>query len=192
MSEILDFTPDKRLLKASKVDKIIYQIIVFLSYYFALFGKLFGVSRLAILSITAITIFGLKYGYTLDNIRALIAQSRLETGDFTSRMAKEDNNLFGMHFPFSRSTYSTHARWNATEVADIAIFPTYLESVLDRFQWEQQFGRHPNMIPKHFQQNHFYRFGITMGYCSYLIAQNGEPLRGVLKPTLTRYLKQLG
>lgn len=143
MSEILDFTPNKRLLKPSKVDTIIYQVLVILSYYFAIFGKFFGVSRLAILSITAITVFGIKYGYTLDNIRALIAQSRLETGDFTSRMAKEDNNLFGMHFPFSRDTYCVHGRWNATEVADVAVYDSYLSSVLDRFEWGKQWKTTP-------------------------------------------------
>ena len=143
MSEILDFTPEKRLLKPSIIDVLLYKIITLFSLYFALFGKLFGVSYRAILSILTITLFGIKNGYSLDNIRAIIGQARLETADFTSPMAIKDYNIFGMHFPFVRDTYCSHARWNASENADVCVYKSYLDSVLDRFHWETQWTTIP-------------------------------------------------
>jgi len=143
MSEILESTPQDRLLLPSKIDLLLYKVISLLSYYFALFGKFFGVSYRAILSILSITIFGFKNGYNTDNIRALIAQARLETADFSSPMAIKDYNIFGMHYPTIRSTYSAVSRWNSTENSEVCIFPSYLESILDRFYWEKQWSTIP-------------------------------------------------
>ena len=131
-------TQPSRLLTPSFTDKAIGIFSSAISMYASIFGLFFGVSYLAINAIVSITLLGLKYGYTMDNIRAIIGQARLETGDFTSPMAKEDNNIFGMHYPYSRNTYSTDSRYNSSEFSQVARYPSLACSILDRFYWERQ------------------------------------------------------
>jgi len=154
-------TESHRLLKVSFTDKLIALVCKLLSLYLSLFGVFFRVSYLAINSVLCITLLGLKYGYTLDNIRALIGQARLETGEFSSTMAKDDNNLFGMHYPYSRDTYSTDSRYNASEYSQVSRYPDIASSVLDRFIWDNQWIAFP-VKPK--QEQSLYMNNVNENY----------------------------
>lgn len=53
------------------------------------------------------------------------AQSSLETGNFTSSLFKENNNLFGMRIPAQRITLANNSQ------NDYAYYNTWIESVYD-------------------------------------------------------------
>lgn len=156
-----DFVQDKRRLYPSKADKLAFSAIYYLSWYFALYGKILNVSRTSIFAILCISYYAIKNGFSLNNTRALVAQSRLETGDFTSPMCIKDNNLFGMHYPFSRNTYAFAGRWNASELSDVSIYSSFLESILDRIEWEKQWTETPIDVKAPVQE---YIFNVFYNY----------------------------
>lgn len=61
------------------------------------------------------------------------AQAVLETGGFTSRIFKENHNLFGMKLAKRRRTLATGERYNH------AVYNNWQESVDDYLLWQQQF-----------------------------------------------------
>lgn len=66
-----------------------------------------------------------------------IAQARLETGNFTSKVFKENNNLFGMKLAKSRPTTAITDRNNHASYKD------WVQSVLDYKLWQD------NVVKKH-------------------------------------------
>ncbi len=60
----------------------------------------------------------------------VLAQARLETGNFTSKVFKENNNLFGMKLPKVRSTTAIG------EQNSHATYANWLQSVVDYKLWQ--------------------------------------------------------
>lgn len=137
------FVEATRVKKLSTVDSILNTFAYILSLYVSLFAMVFGISFTAVHSVILISIYGFKYGYSLDNIRWLVSQSAFETADWGSPMAKQDNNIFGMHFPYSRDTYAESGRWNSTEGSYVSQYPNLASSVVDRLLWEKQWITYP-------------------------------------------------
>lgn len=61
------------------------------------------------------------------------AQIILETGNFSSRVFKENNNLFGMRMPASRLTTATGSKNKYAE------YNTWQESIIDRLIYESKY-----------------------------------------------------
>lgn len=59
----------------------------------------------------------------------LLKQAILETGNFTSTVFKENNNLFGMKHPYIRKTTSLGTNRNH------AVYENWVESVKDYIYW---------------------------------------------------------
>ena len=70
-------------------------------------------------------------------IKILTAQAMHETGNFTSRLYIEQNNLFGMGHPIIRETTSTG------DVRGFANYATLEDSVTDMFLWLTEFKLKP-------------------------------------------------
>ena len=89
----------------------------------------------------------------------MLAQAYLETGQFSSTIFKQNNNLFGMKEAKQRSTVSigtrnNHAYYNtwAESVVDYALFySTYLYSINteeEYFQYLIQYAEDPSYIER--------------------------------------------
>lgn len=65
------------------------------------------------------------------------AQAVLETGNFTSRIFRENNNLFGMKLAEKRRTLAVGERYGH------ACYDTWQDSVDDYLLWQQQWLRTP-------------------------------------------------
>lgn len=80
-----------------------------------------------------------KQGLTLSQAKTVVAISKHETGNFTSRLSKPPyNNLFGMHLPTTRKTTAVDGDENGW-----AIFNTYEDSVDDFLLWFDMWGWKP-------------------------------------------------
>lgn len=141
------FVEASRVKKLSTIDSVLNTFVYILSLYVSLFAMVFGVSFTAVHSVLLISIYGFKYGYTLENIRWLVSQSAFETANWISPMAEQDNNIFGMHFPYSRDTYAKSGRWNNSEGSYVSQYPNIASSVLDRLHWEKQWITYP-IVPR--------------------------------------------
>ena len=62
----------------------------------------------------------------------VLAQARLETGNFTSKVFKENNNLFGMKLPRVRNTTAIG------EQNSHATYASWLQSVADYKLWQDE------------------------------------------------------
>lgn len=58
------------------------------------------------------------------------AQARHETGNYTSRLANENNNLFGMKKPLQRAFFGT-----GSDPAGYAIYSSPQDSIRDLLEW---------------------------------------------------------
>jgi hypothetical protein len=72
------------------------------------------------------------------------AQALLETGGFTSRIYRENNNLFGMKLAKKRRTVATGEKYGH------AVYNNWQESVDDYLLWQQQFKRTPILTEKQY------------------------------------------
>ena len=101
-----------------------------------------GADLESFLQAAPLTRTNLQLAFELNGIVApvvVMAQSRLETGNYLSQLCLEANNLFGMNFPLVRSTTAT----GSTEYG-FAAYASWYDSVKDMklFQeWYQQRGR---------------------------------------------------
>jgi hypothetical protein len=77
-------------------------------------------------------------GYSKELAIAIVRQSQLESGNYTSSLFKNANNLFGMKKPRIRKTLSNEGSYLLPE-GEFATFDTLAESVLDRVLWDQYF-----------------------------------------------------
>ena len=73
-------------------------------------------------------------GFGKVSTSVIYAQAVHETGDFTSPIFKEQNNLFGMRHPSRRKTYS-----QGTKRAH-AYFKTHWDSIRDYFERQKNFS----------------------------------------------------
>lgn len=62
----------------------------------------------------------------------VMAQAKIETGHFTSRVFKENNNLFGMKLPRQRSTTAIGEQYNH------ANYTSWRQSVIDYKLWQDK------------------------------------------------------
>ena len=62
----------------------------------------------------------------------VMAQAKIETGHFTSKVFKENNNLFGMRLPRQRSTTATGEQYNH------ATYTSWRQSVVDYKIWQDR------------------------------------------------------
>lgn len=86
------------------------------------------------------------------------AQARLETSNFTSRVFKEGNNLFGMHLAIIRDTYAFEYMI-ADNGSRVAKYRSWVSSVLDYallVEYYEGLG---------YNTSDYYVFLDQMGYC---------------------------
>lgn len=74
----------------------------------------------------------------------VFAQAVLETGNFSSRIFRENHNLFGMRLAKKRRTLAIGERYNH------AVYNNWMESVDDYLLWQQQFKKTPLELEKHY------------------------------------------
>lgn len=83
----------------------------------------------------AITRYADEYGYGDIDPHVFLAQSALESGNWTSRRAVEDNNVFGMKHPSQRPTTSAGAG-----AGGFATYASPTDSVEDYFMRQRYFN----------------------------------------------------
>lgn len=83
-----------------------------------------------------LTITVLKYWFGFGKIstEVIYGQTKHETGDFTSRIFKENKNLFGMRLPKKRKTVATGERYYH------ATYKNIYGSILDYFYRQKAFN----------------------------------------------------
>lgn len=62
----------------------------------------------------------------------VLAQAKIETGNFTSKIFRENNNMFGMKLPGRRATTAVGKRYNH------ARYTNWLQSLRDYKLWQDQ------------------------------------------------------
>jgi flagellum-specific peptidoglycan hydrolase FlgJ len=76
-----------------------------------------------------------------------LAQAILESGHFKSKIAKSNNNFFGMRMPTKRETMAFGKKYG------YAIYHSWRHSVQDYKLWQDQlFTRHPNMTREQYKK----------------------------------------
>lgn len=84
----------------------------------------------------------------VEHIHIAYAQMVLESGHFSSKLAQENNNYFGMKEPLARSTvslgkkngYASYKNW-AWSVFDYALWQRHLAQSMDEAQYLEFLGR---------------------------------------------------
>lgn len=76
-----------------------------------------------------------RFGYPELDPMLVLAQSALETGNFTSNLIATQNNAFGMKMPQQRETMATHAG-----PSGFAVYASLQDSVIDYFMRQRYFG----------------------------------------------------
>lgn len=74
-----------------------------------------------------------RYGYSKVPVSVIFAQAIHETGKFTSKVFKENKNLFGMRLPQVRETLAIGSKHNH------AVYKNLLDSVRDYFLRQKNF-----------------------------------------------------
>jgi flagellum-specific peptidoglycan hydrolase FlgJ len=91
----------------------------------------------------------LKLAFELNNIASpaiVMAQSRLETGNYQSRLCLEVNNLFGMNFPRIRPTTAV----GSTEYG-FAIYLSWYDSVRDMKLFQDYYASRGRDLSDYFE-----------------------------------------
>jgi len=87
----------------------------------------------------------------------VLAQARLETGNFTSKVFKENNNLFGMKLPRVRNTtaigeqnsHATYASW----LQSVADYKLWQDEVVKKYRTKRAYLRY---LSKHYAEDKRY------------------------------------
>lgn len=85
----------------------------------------------------------------------VFCQAILESGHFKSKVAKYNNNLFGMRHPKKRITKSKGSRYK------YAFFDSWVESVIDYKLWQNNFLKNKKISRKDYMDY------IEKKYCGY-------------------------
>lgn len=88
----------------------------------------------------------------------IMNQAKLESGWFKSRLFVYQNNLFGMHYPYRRETYSDKYVI-ADNGARVASYGSWQSSVLDLLIYFEYYK------DKGYDMTNYYQFLIDAGYC---------------------------
>lgn len=88
----------------------------------------------------------------------ILKQAKLETGWFKSRLFVYENNLFGMHFPRDRDTYSDRyvIADNGSKVASYASWQSSVLDLLIYFEYYENRG---------YSTENYFKFLVDVGYC---------------------------
>jgi uncharacterized FlgJ-related protein len=81
------------------------------------------------------SILNFNYQIRVQHPLVVTAQAILETGNFTSKVFKENNNLYGMTLAKSRPTLAIGVR------NGYAVYRTWQESAIDYALWQSSFAR---------------------------------------------------
>jgi uncharacterized FlgJ-related protein len=87
----------------------------------------------------------------------VFAQARLETGNFTSKVFRENNNLFGMKLPRVRSTtaigeqnnHASYIRWQHS----VADYKLWQDEVIKKYRTKRAYLRY---LSKHYAEDKKY------------------------------------
>lgn len=91
----------------------------------------------------------------------VMAQAILESGSFTSKLAKHNNNLFGMRFPKVRETTAVGQRYG------YARYLSWKDSVKDYKLWQEVlFRKYPNMTRSQYMSYIKKMYSQTSNYIS--------------------------
>jgi len=88
----------------------------------------------------------------------ILKQAKLESGWFTSRLFKYHNNLFGMHYPRTRDTYSDRYTI-ADNGSRVASYGSWQSSVLDLLLYFEYYES------RGYSTEDYYTFLVRVGYC---------------------------
>ena len=80
------------------------------------------------------TAFGVMVEFEIQHPHIVLAQMKIESGNYESRLAKNNNNYFGMRQPTSRITVSLGSR------NGYARYRNWAYSVLDYALWQRQYA----------------------------------------------------
>lgn len=78
----------------------------------------------------------------------VMRQAQIESGNFTSKVFKENKNMFGMRMPFKRANtvigenngYAVYEDWQSS-IIDYALYQTYSGKGLNKEEYIQMLGR---------------------------------------------------
>jgi flagellum-specific peptidoglycan hydrolase FlgJ len=84
------------------------------------------------------SIFAIIDTMGFDYPKVIKAQVILETGNFSSRVYKQNNNLFGMRLPKSRMTTATSSNYG------YAVYPDLISSIEDRLIYDTLYFKNLN------------------------------------------------
>jgi hypothetical protein len=80
------------------------------------------------------TAFGVMLEFEIQHPHIVLAQMKIESGNYGSRIARNNNNYFGMRQPSSRLTVSLGSR------NGYARYRSWVYSVLDYALWQRQYA----------------------------------------------------
>lgn len=92
------------------------------------------------------------------DIDIIFCQARLETSNFTSKLFREENNLFGMHMPYTRDSYA-YEYVIADRRSRVASYRSWQSSVLDLKCFIDY------SVSKGYSTDDYYKFLVDVGYC---------------------------
>ena len=118
-------------------EKVLYGIFKIVSPVVGAIANIIGGNSVAVRSYLAIGLLGYANNYSSKNVDLLSKQAVLETGSFSSPMAINDSNIFGMHRSFVRPSCADGYRWNDSESAEVSVYNDEFRSVLDRILWDK-------------------------------------------------------
>lgn len=93
-----------------------------------------------------------------DIIDKIMRQSIVETGKFTSPLFKNHDNLFGMHYPLKRESYS-YEYTIADKGRKVSSYGSWQSSVLDFILYLDYY------ISRGYNYKEYYKFLLDVGYC---------------------------
>lgn len=111
--------------------KLIFNIIKPIIH---LIGSIFTIGKKQIETHFAILYIFLLKGYSFKDVIYLLKQSDHETGYLTSGFSLTYNNVFGMHYPYTRPTTAL-GKVNG-DGGEVATYSDIYNSVYDRFLWD--------------------------------------------------------
>lgn len=77
----------------------------------------------------------------------VLAQAILESGHFRSKIARHNNNFFGMRMPAKRETMAVGKKYG------YAVYRSWQHSIQDYKLWQEYlFSRHPNMTREEYKR----------------------------------------
>ena len=112
--------------------KLIFNIIKPIIH---IIGSIFSIGKKQIETHFAILYIFLLNGYSFKDVLYLLKQSDHETGYLTSGFSLTFNNVFGMHYPYTRPT--TALGKVTGDGGEVSTYSDIYDSVYDRYLWDK-------------------------------------------------------